>query len=111
MHKGTCHCGKVSYEAEVDLTKPVIECNCSYCERQGLLLSFVPGDKLNLLSGEDNLTAYRFNTGKIEHLFCKTCGVQCFGRSGDMGAAVNVRTIEGIELSTLERMPFDGRSR
>lgn len=108
---GGCHCGKVRYEVEIDLSKPVIECNCSYCERQGLLLSFVPGDKLVIASGEDALTEYHFNTGKIAHLFCSTCGVQCFGRSEGMGAAINVRTIDGIDLSKLERMPYDGRSR
>lgn len=111
---GGCHCKKVRYEVEIDLSKAVIECNCSYCERQGLLLSFVPGDKLTIVSGEDDLTEYHFNTGKIAHLFCSTCGVQCFGRA-DMesgpGAAINVRTIDGIDLSKLERMPFDGRSR
>lgn len=112
--QGGCHCGKVRYEAEVDITKPVIECNCSYCEKQGLLLSFVPGDKLMITSGEDALTEYHFNTGKIAHLFCSVCGVQCFGRA-DMengpGAALNVRTIDGIDLTTVTRTPFDGRSR
>ena len=107
---GRCHCGTVQYDAEVDLTKPVIECNCSYCEKQGLLLAFVPGTGLVLTHGEDNLTEYHFNTGKIAHLFCKTCGVQCFGRSEGMGAAINVRTLDGVDLSKLERMPFDGRS-
>ncbi|HYD92842.1 MAG TPA: GFA family protein [Candidatus Paceibacterota bacterium] len=111
---GQCHCGAVRYDAEVDLSKPVIECNCSYCEKQGLLLSFAPGTSLVITHGDDNLTEYHFNTGKIAHLFCKTCGVQCFGRSqmeSGPGAAINVRTLDGIELSTLTRMPFDGRSR
>ncbi len=112
---GKCHCGAVTYEVEIDLTQPVVECNCSYCEAQGLLLSFVPGEKLSILSGEDNLTEYRFNTEKIQHQFCKTCGTQCFGRApmpdGTLGAAINVRTIEGIDLTKLTRMPFDGRSR
>ncbi len=110
MKEGHCHCGAVRYEAEVDLSKPVIECNCSYCEKQGLLLSFVPGTGLTVTHGDDNLTEYRFNTGKIAHLFCTTCGVQCFGRADAMGAAINVRILEGVDITKLERMPFDGRS-
>jgi hypothetical protein len=106
---GGCHCGGVRYEVMIDLAKPVIECNCSYCERQGLLLSAVDRATLSV-EGEDNLIRYHFNTGKIEHSFCRTCGVQCFGRA-DMGAMVNVRTVDGIDLSALTRMPFDGRSR
>lgn len=111
---GGCHCGAVRYEAEIDLAKPVIECNCSYCEKQGLLLSFVPGEHLKITQGADNLAEYHFNTGKIAHTFCKTCGVQCFGRApmeSGPGAAVNVRTIDGVDLGALTRMPFDGRSR
>lgn len=112
--QGGCHCGAVTYEVEIDLTKPVIECNCSYCQEKGLLLSFVPGDKLTILSGEGNLAEYRFNTEKIQHLFCKTCGTQCFGRAtmpdGTPGAAINVRTLKGIEFASITRVPVDGRS-
>ncbi|MBP6860674.1 MAG: GFA family protein [Candidatus Pacebacteria bacterium] len=111
--KGGCHCGKVRYEVEIDLTKAVIECNCSYCEKQGTLLSAVDGEKLEV-AGEEDLAKYHFNTGKIEHSFCKHCGVQCFGRAdmgGEKGAMVNVRTIDDIDLAKIERMPYDGRSR
>lgn len=111
---GGCHCGKVRYEVEIDLSKPVIDCNCSYCEKKGTLLSFVPRSALTIVSGEDQLTAYRFNTGNIEHSFCKICGVQCFGQAQmkeGPGAAINVRTIDDIDLGALTRQPFDGRSR
>jgi len=102
------------YEVEIDLSQPVLECNCSHCEVKGLLLAFVPQSSIKMLSGEDNLTEYRFNTEKIAHLFCKTCGVQVFGRATKDGVAmsgVNVRTFDDIDLSTLKRMPFDGKSR
>jgi len=112
---GGCHCKKVRYEVEIDLTQPVIECNCSHCEVKGLLLSFVPRTAVTVISGEDNLSEYRFNTEKIAHLFCKTCGVQVFGQGnkpdGTPTSGINVRTIDGIDLSKLNRMPFDGRSR
>jgi hypothetical protein len=113
-HIGGCHCGKVRYEVAIDLTTPVIECNCSYCEKKGTLLSFVPRAALTITSGEDALTHYHFNTGTIDHSFCKVCGVQCFGEAeGPNGptAAINVRTIDGIDLAKLTRMPFDGRGK
>lgn len=111
---GGCHCKNVRYETEIDLSKAAIECNCSYCQMKGTLLVFVPGNLLTVTKGEDELTKYRFNTNVIEHSFCKTCGVQCFGRAemeGGPGAMVNVRTIDDIDLAAIERMPFDGRSR
>ena len=111
---GGCHCGAVRYEVEIDLSQPVIDCNCSYCQRKGALLSFIPGDKLVVTAGEDNLSEYRFNSQQIQHLFCKTCGTQCFGRGPGKdgpGAAINVRTIDDVDMEALTRMPFDGKSR
>jgi len=109
---GGCHCGAVRYEVEIDLSQPVFECNCSHCQAKGFLLSFVPAENLHVLSGEDNLSEYRFNTKRIQHLFCKTCGIQCFGKGekdGKQMRAVNVRTIDDIDLSKLDRKPIDGR--
>lgn len=111
---GGCHCKKVRYEVVIDLTQPVIECNCSHCQVKGFLLSFVPETNFTLLSGEENLTEYRFNTEKLQHLFCKTCGVQAFASGENEGVrmrAINVRSIDGIELESLQQIPFDGRSR
>jgi hypothetical protein len=110
---GGCHCGKVRYEVNIDLTKPAIECNCSHCQIKGLLLEFVPESDFKQLSGENDMTEYRFNTNKIQHLFCATCGVEAFGKGeddkGNKTVAINVRTIDDIDLSTITRMPYNGK--
>jgi hypothetical protein len=91
-----------------------MECNCSHCSRKGFLLSFVPSGQFNLISGEENLTEYRFNKKHIAHLFCKTCGVQGFGRGnnpeGKETIAINVRCIPEIDPRTLTIEQFDGKS-
>lgn len=110
---GGCHCKQVRYEVNIDLEKPALECNCSHCQIKGLLLIFVPATEFTLLSGENNLTEYRFNTERIAHLFCKTCGVQPIGRGEKGGVpmvAINIRTIDTIYLSKITRQPVDGRS-
>lgn len=113
-HQGGCHCKRIRYEVSLDLVQPVLECNCSHCQMKGMLLSFVDADQFSLLSGEDACTDYRFNTEKIAHLFCATCGVQCFGRGnkkdGTPTVALNVRTIDDVDLATLTRTPVDGKS-
>lgn len=112
-YTGGCHCGAVRYEVEVDLTK-TMTCNCSHCQAKGFILTFVPAANLTLLSGEDMLTEYRFNTKKIAHLFCKVCGVQSFGRGTDQAGnptvMVNVRCLQGVDLSTLHPGQFDGKN-
>jgi hypothetical protein len=111
---GSCHCGRVRYEAELDLGKPVLACNCSMCGRTGTLLTFVPASQFKLLSGEDALTDYQFNKHAIHHLFCGTCGVKSFargtGRDGSATVAINARCLEGVELEKLEVKHNDGRS-
>jgi len=68
-HSGGCQCGRVRYDVRLDLSKPVISCNCSMCGRAGTLLAFVPADQFTLRSGEDVLTDYQFNNHIIHHLF------------------------------------------
>lgn len=113
MRTGSCHCGLLKFRLD-GASGPVIECNCSYCSRKGLLLWFVPRDALQVDEGADRLTEYRFNRHAIEHLFCPTCGCQPFGYGtspdGAAMAAINARCLDDVDLGSLERIPYDGRS-
>lgn len=112
-YKGSCHCGQIKFRVEGDLTQ-VMECNCSHCSRKGYLLWFVARDKLRLTSGEGKLAAYTFNKHVIKHHFCPVCGCAPFGFGKDPKgadtAAINVRCLEDVELSSLNVMQFDGRN-
>jgi hypothetical protein len=110
VHAGGCHCGAIRYEATIDLAAPVIVCNCSICAMKGLMLSFVAGDGVTLNDGASQMETYRFNAGKIAHRFCKRCGVEVFGQVEGSGSAINVRTLDGVDLDALTLQPFDGRS-
>src|SRR5262245_30111322 len=111
MHEGGCHCGAIRYSATIDLAEPVITCNCSICQSKGLLLTFVPSEALTILKGADDIAEYRFNTRKIAHRFCRNCGVETFGQVEGKGAAVNVRTLDSVDIDSLKLQPFDGASR
>jgi hypothetical protein len=114
-YTGGCHCGAVRYEVEMDLTAPVISCNCSMCGRVGSLLSFVPAKQFTLRSGEDVLADYEFNKHVIHHLFCRVCGIKSFARGtspdGSPTVAINTRCLDDVDLATLNVKPFDGKSR
>ncbi|GGX43480.1 GFA family protein [Saccharospirillum salsuginis] len=112
-YRGSCHCGRIAYEVEGE-PEQVITCNCSMCQRRGSMLWFVPRDHLKLLTPEENLSTYTFNTHKIKNYFCNQCGIQPFGEgvdpSGNAMAAVNARCLEGIDLDSLKVHHYDGRS-
>jgi hypothetical protein len=113
-HKGSCHCGAVRYRVELDLSKPVLQCNCSMCARSGTLLAFVPPEKFQLEQGEESVTDYQYGKKVIHFLFCKTCGIRPFSRGvGPDGptVAINTRCLEGFDLAKMKIQNWDGKSR
>jgi hypothetical protein len=109
-YKGSCHCGGVRFEADLDLTQPSYRCNCSICRRTRFWPAVAREGQFRLLAGEDLLTEYLFNTRKNQHFFCKVCGVRPFGVGNDtpMGKmyGVNLGCLEGVSEKELSRIPI-----
>lgn len=111
-HTGGCHCGRVRFEVMAPARIEVGDCNCSMCGKTGYLHLIVKKDRFKLLSGEDALTNYQFNTKTAKHFFCSHCGVRSFyvPRSHPDGYSVNARC---LDEGTVEGMTFrkvDGRN-
>src|SRR5437773_9560892 len=109
--EGGCHCGRVRFRVTADLDR-VTDCNCSMCTKKGFLHLVVAPEQFELLSGEDDLTAYQFNTRTAKHTFCKVCGVHPFyvPRSDPDKIDVNVRCLDDIDLNAIEIKESDGRN-
>ncbi len=114
IHKGSCHCGRIAFEVEGDVSQ-VIECNCSHCSRKGYLLWFVSKQQLKLDTSEASLGTYMFIKHVIKHHFCSVCGCAPFGfgkdPKGQDTAAVNIRCLPDLDRSKLEVVQYDGRSK
>ena len=108
---GSCHCGRVRFRVTADLAR-VTECNCSICTKKGILHLIVPPEQFELLSGQDDLATYEFNTRTAKHKFCRVCGIHPFyvPRSDPDKIDVNLRCVEGVDPAALQVVPFDGRN-
>jgi hypothetical protein len=102
-HKGGCHCGRVRFEVVAPSKMHVTECNCSICSKTGYLHLVVRANQFKLLTGDDVLTSYSFNTQTAKHLFCSVCGIKSFyvPRSHPDGFSVNARC---LDEGTVEEM-------
>jgi len=109
-YEGGCHCGKVRFRVTADLDR-VSECNCSMCAKKGYLHLIVTLEQFELLSGEDDLATYEFNTRVAKHHFCLHFGIHSFyvPRSDPDKIDVNVRCLDGIDVDALQVTRFDGR--
>jgi hypothetical protein len=110
-YTGSCHCGRVRFEATTDLTR-VSECNCSMCSKKGYLHHMVPPERFRLLSGADDLVTYQFGTRTARHQFCRHCGVASFyrPRANPSAFMINARCLDDVDAQALEVVRFDGRS-
>ena len=110
-HRGGCHCGRVRFEVDGELSQ-VAECNCSICTKKAYLHWIVAPGAFRLLRGQDALATYTFNTGVARHHFCRVCGVAPFyvPRSDPDKIDVNARCLEDVDLTRVRIEACDGRN-
>ena len=96
-YQGSCHCGAVTFEADLDLAESTYRCNCSICRRTRFWPAVAREEGFRLLSGESELTQYLFNSKKNQHYFCKHCGVRSFG----IGTETPIGRMYGVNLGCL----------
>ena len=110
-HTGGCHCGRVRFEVDGPATIDADQCNCSICRKSGYLHMIVPKSDFRLISGQDDIETYTFNTGAAQHYFCAKCGIKSFyvPRSHPDGISVNVNCLDPETVDSINVTPFDGQ--
>ncbi len=111
IYQGSCHCRAITFEVDAPSKIEADDCNCSICSKSGFLHLIVPLSKFTLLSGEQHLSTYTFNTGVAKHTFCKVCGIKPFytPRSNPDGIDININCLD-TQPESVNITNFDGEN-
>jgi hypothetical protein len=121
-YRGSCHCGKVTFEADLDLSQGTGKCNCSICwKTRSWSMNIKPG-AFRALTGQEELTEYRFkdtaNPRAGNHAFCKHCGARPYswGHLEQIGGdyvSVSLACLDDVDPAELVAAPvrfMDGKA-
>ncbi len=115
-YRGSCHCGAIRFEAELDLAEGIRKCNCSFCLKLGYKKSFAGYEALRVTGGKDVMRDYKpvpsnWPEGDINHYMCPHCGAHTFSRGhldfmGGNFWAVNVACLDDATEEELGAAPI-----
>ena len=116
-YSGSCHCKKVRYEVDLDLTEGTGRCNCTFCAKVRNWSIGMKPERFRLLTPESDLAGYG-TKGVGLHEFCPECGVRTFSRGDipELGGAfvsIMVSTLDDASVDELLSGPVkyaDGRN-
>jgi hypothetical protein len=114
---GSCHCGSVRFEVELDLSANASRfsrCNCSICTKLGCTSCIVTPGAFRLLAGQAALGEYEWGGKTSKRYFCTRCGVFAFGRGhlaevGGDYVSINANCLDQVDPNTLAVVYWDGR--
>jgi hypothetical protein len=118
-YTGSCHCGAILFEADVDISFGTGKCNCSICTKMRLWFARVLPNAFRLIKGVSELTDFRGHNPVAHHLFCKHCGVHASewidvpNMIGEKYYNINVACHNGLNIDELIAAPvnyYDGRN-
>jgi hypothetical protein len=117
-YQGSCQCGRVKFEAAIDLSQGTSKCNCTSCWKKRSWTVRCAPDDFRSLSGASELV----NNSKLSSAgggFCKHCGVAPYGFVDQSEwnptayVSVNVAVLDNLEPADLVEAPIqycDGRA-
>lgn len=112
-YRGSCRCGAIRYEADLDLSQGTTRCNCSFCTKSGWWGCLAKPAAFRLLAGSDSIVNLGTSPA-ADRPRCKVCGIEAFGHGDvpELGGeyyAINVRCLDDVDLAGVPVRYLDGR--
>ncbi|OAP42648.1 aldehyde-activating protein [Sinorhizobium glycinis] len=110
-YSGSCHCGAIRFETELDISAGTGKCNCSICTKMRLWSARVKPEAFRLVAGEGELTDFQG--------ICKRCGIHPFERievpnmTGSPYYSISIACLDAVDIDELMSAPvtyYDGRN-
>ena len=106
-YSGSCHCGAVRFQAELDFAEGTVKCNCTSCTKARSWLILTPASRFRVVQGEDSQAEYQWTppgrpNPTVQFHFCKRCGIRTPGR-GEL-EAMGRNPAEGIPAAEVAKI-------
>ena len=118
-YRGSCQCGTVRFEADIDLSEGTGKCNCTSCWKRRWWSAQIKPDAFRAIAGEEQLSGYKPGANRGHGGFCKSCGVTPYAfvaaaewNDGD-AVSINVACLDDLDPAALITAPIkfmDGRA-
>lgn len=116
-YRGSCRCGTLRFEVDLDLAAGTSKCNCTYCWKARWWGARAAPDDFRLLSSGE--LSYGFGRESfVERGLCKACGITPFGwghipELGGNYVSINLACLDDLDPGELASAPvtyLDGRN-
>ena len=112
-YQGSCRCGAVRFEVDLDLGKGTSRCNCSFCAKSGWWGALAKPDAFRLLAGQESIVNLGTSPA-ADRPRCRVCGIEAFGHGDvpELGGeyySINIRCLDGVDLDGVLVRYLDGK--
>jgi hypothetical protein len=110
-HCGSCHCGAVRFEADIDLAEGTAKCNCTSCWKRRWWSLSVPPERFRDLGGAAALSDFHPGQDGTHGGFCRHCGVHVYGYvpasewNPEARVAISVSAFDDLDPAEIAEAP------
>lgn len=119
-YRGSCRCGEIKFEADIDLSAGTGKCNCPACWKERWWSVAVKPAQFRAKGGEETMRGCEPGASKGAGGFCTRCGVVAYAwvdaAAWNDGAyvSINVAALDDLDPAELATAPvryMDGRAK